>query len=117
VVEELVEGPVRFGDLGTRLSIATNVLAERLRRLERAGLVVATPYQHRPPRLEYALTDEGRELAGAVAPLRDWGARRDGRRTGLRRHASCGSELELRPWCPTCEQVVERPGDDDAIWV
>jgi len=111
VVEGLGAGTVRFGDLGGRLGIATNVLADRLRRLERAGLVVATPYQRRPVRLNYALTDEGRRLAGAIAQLAAWGAERDGRRGVRRRHDVCGSELELRYWCSTCEHAVDTGGD------
>ena len=113
VVEGLGAGTVRFSDLGGRLGIATNVLADRLRRLERAGLVIATPYQRRPVRLDYVLTDEGRRLAGAIAQLAAWGAERDGRRGVRRRHDVCGSELELRHWCLTCDQVVETGDDGD----
>jgi DNA-binding HxlR family transcriptional regulator len=110
VVEALLEGPRRFGELHERLpGIAPNILTDRLRGLERDGLVVARPYSHRPPRSAYELTAEGRALAGAVRLLSEWGARHGGREPA--RHAACGSPLEVRWYCPTCEQTV---GEDAA---
>ena len=51
LVEALLAGPRRFGDLQDELpGIASNVLAERLRRLESEGVVLAQPYCERPPR-------------------------------------------------------------------
>ena len=43
--------------------------------------------------------------------LSGWGAAAEGRR-GEHFHQACGTALELRPWCPTCERVVE---EDEAI--
>ena len=64
VVEALLDGPRRFNDLLDQLpGIAANILSERLKRLEREGLVVARPYSDRPPRAAYQLTAEGGELA------------------------------------------------------
>ena len=49
IVEALLDGPRRFSELGEALpGIAPNILTDRLRRLEREGIVVATPYQQRP---------------------------------------------------------------------
>jgi DNA-binding HxlR family transcriptional regulator len=106
VVEALLERPRRFGELVERLpGIAPNILTDRLRNLERDGLAVARPYSHRPPRSTYELTDEGRELAGAVRLLSEWGARHGGAEPA--RHAACGTPLGVRWYCPTCEQVVD----------
>ena len=107
LVEALLEGPRRFGDLEDELSgIAPNVLSQRLRRLEAEGLVVAQPYTERPRRFVYELTATGRELAGALRLLADWGARhREG--AELPRHGACGSPVEARWWCPTCERPVD----------
>jgi DNA-binding HxlR family transcriptional regulator len=107
LVEALLEGPQRFGDLEDELpGIASNVLSQRLRRLEGEGLVVAQPYTDRPRRFVYELTAGGRELAGALRLLADWGARhREGAEPP--RHAACGSPVEARWWCPTCEGPVE----------
>src|SRR5215218_10846104 len=76
IVEALLDGPRRFNELGEAVAgIAPNILTDRLRRLERERIVVATPYQQRPPRMSYALTADGRDLASALRLLADWGAR------------------------------------------
>jgi DNA-binding HxlR family transcriptional regulator len=109
LVEALLPGPRRFGELGEVMAgIAPNILSDRLRRLERSGILVATPYTRRPLRMEYALTVDGRELAGALHLLADWGVRRGGTGEPLR-HEVCGTPLEARWHCPTCERLV----DDD----
>jgi DNA-binding HxlR family transcriptional regulator len=111
LIEALLDGPRRFGDLQDALAgIAPNVLTQRLRRLEAEGLVVAQPYSERPQRFVYELSAGGHELAGALRLLADWGARhREG--GDLPRHDACGTPVEARWWCPTCEQPV---GEDDA---
>jgi DNA-binding HxlR family transcriptional regulator len=74
VIRDLFAGKTRYGDLlASAEKIPTNILAERLRRLEREGLIVRVPYSTRPPRMEYHLTSEGRQLGGAVDALARWG--------------------------------------------
>ncbi|HKB28960.1 MAG TPA: helix-turn-helix domain-containing protein [Candidatus Limnocylindrales bacterium] len=114
LVDALLLEPRRFNDLVQAVGgIAPNILADRLRRLEREGILVATAYSHRPPRMEYALTADGRELAGALRPLADWGARRAPAGVEAHeplRHDACGTPLEARWYCPTCSRAV---GDND----
>jgi DNA-binding HxlR family transcriptional regulator len=111
VVEALLEGPRRFNDLQEQIAgIAPNILAERLRRLEREGLAVAQPYSERPPRYVYELTVPGRELAGVLTLLSDWGAGQGGH-VEPARHEVCGTPLEVRWYCPTCEQPVDAPDE------
>jgi len=108
IVGALLDGPRRFGELGDQLGVAPNILTRRLRELEADGVVVSTPYSERPVRVSYDLTAGGRELAGALRLLAQWGAGpADRRAAGF--HAACGSPVELRPWCPTCDRVI----DDD----
>jgi DNA-binding HxlR family transcriptional regulator len=110
VVEALLDGPRRFGQLGEALTgIAANILTDRLRRLERAGILRSSPYQERPTRLAYELTADGRALASALRLLADWGARRSDDVEPLR-HAACGTPLEARYFCPTCASLVD-PAD------
>jgi DNA-binding HxlR family transcriptional regulator len=116
IVDALLGGPRRFGELSDHLSIAPNILTRRLRELEADGLIVSAPYSQRPPRFSYELTAVGRELAGAIEALAAWGARRDGRDDG-RVHATCGSPLEVRRWCPTCDRVVDEGDEDGLLWV
>ena len=111
VIEALLDGPRRFGDLQAALpGIAPNVLSQRLRDLEARALVVAQPYTDRPPRFVYELTGPARELAGALRLLAGWGARQAG--GSAPRHEACGSTLETRWWCPTCETAVEEAGEE-----
>jgi DNA-binding HxlR family transcriptional regulator len=110
LVEALLDGPRRFGDLQSTLSgIAPNVLTQRLRRLESEGIVVAQPYSERPQRFVYELTASGHELAGSLRLLADWGARHR-EAAEPPRHEACGTPVEVRWWCPTCE----RPVDDES---
>ena len=114
IVEALLDGPRRFNELGEAVAgIAPNILTDRLRRLERERIVVSTPYQQRPPRMSYSLTVAGQDLASALRVLADWGARGtpDAEPT---RHGPCGTPLETRWFCPTCEIVVDRPDADEA---
>jgi DNA-binding HxlR family transcriptional regulator len=114
VVDALLEGPRRFGQLqGAVPGIATNVLAQRLRRLGAARIVVARPYSQRPPRATYELTAAGRELAGALRLLAQWGTDTGPSLTPT--HAVCATPLEARWWCPTCDQLVDDPGDGPLI--
>jgi DNA-binding HxlR family transcriptional regulator len=111
VVHALLDGPLRFTELAEAVpGLAPNILTRRLRHLEHEGLLVAAPYSRRPLRMSYELTATGRELAGALALLSDWGARQGGG-TAPRHHAACGSALETRWWCPTCDRPVV---DDEA---
>ena len=108
VIAALLDGPRRFADLQQELpGIAPNILTQRLRQLERDTLVVARPYSERPPRFVYELSAAGQELAGVLRLLAGWGARNAG---GEVRHSVCGTPMEARWWCPTCEQPVT---DDD----
>ena len=114
IVACLLEGPKRFGELTEALpDIAPNILTGRLRQLERERLVSATPYSRRPLRLAYALNDAGRELEDALALLSAWGARQSGDLEGPV-HAPCGTPLETRLYCPTCERAAS-DGDADAL--
>jgi DNA-binding HxlR family transcriptional regulator len=117
VVDALLVGPRRFSELqGDIPRLAPNVLTARLRRLEREGLVTAVPYSDRPPRLEYRITEAGRELAGALRLLARWGARESGGVVEGPHHRTCGTTLETRWFCPTCARVTDT-ADDDLRWV
>jgi len=114
IVGALLEDAKRYSDLArTVIGIAPNILAARLRKLQREGLVVARPYSERPRRLTYELTSDGRELAGALALLAAWAARLEGQ-DATDYHRACGTTLQSRPWCPTCERCVE-PGETDDL--
>jgi len=81
IVRELVPGARRFTDLLDGLpGISRNLLTERLRGLERDGVIARRDLPPPAARQVYELTDDGRDLAGAMVPLIGWGARRLGER-------------------------------------
>jgi DNA-binding HxlR family transcriptional regulator len=61
---ELLDSPER---------IPTNILADRLRRLEDAGLIASSPYQERPVRYAYRLTEKGEALEKVLEAVVGWG--------------------------------------------
>ena len=114
LVDALLSGPRRFNELSEAVpGIAPNILSDRLRRLDRERIVVATPYQRRPPRMSYALTADGRDLASALRLLADWGGRGATDAEPMR-HGSCGTPLETRWYCPTCEIAVQGPAAEES---
>ena len=124
LVAALLDGPRRFGELEADLrGVAPNVLAKRLRTLEADGLVVATPYSTRPLRVAYGLTATGSSLADALRLLAQWGADHpDHADAATRRqpdtlhHAACGTSVEVRWFCPTCDVLVEPDDASDLRW-
>ncbi len=103
VIDALLDGPRRFGDLQEEVAgIAPNTLSSRLKSLEGEGLVVARAYSDRPVRHEYTLTASGKELAGAISLLTAWGSSHSAETEGPR-HSLCGTPLEVRWFCPTCD--------------
>jgi DNA-binding HxlR family transcriptional regulator len=66
----------RFGELlESAERIPTNILADRLKRLQKSGIVEKRAYQERPTRYEYVLTDKGLELFEVLRALVVWGAK------------------------------------------
>jgi DNA-binding HxlR family transcriptional regulator len=116
LVAALLEAPRRFGDLQEAVGgIAPNILTQRLRELERNGLVITRPYSERPPRFVYELTTAGQELAGVLRLLTGWGAR-NSEEGSTPRHTVCGTPVEARWWCPTCERPVS-DGDSEELHI
>jgi DNA-binding HxlR family transcriptional regulator len=72
----LLGGKRRFGELlAGPEKIPTNLLTDRLRRLEENGLVVKVPYESRPQRFEYHPTPKGADLVPVLAALAEWSGR------------------------------------------
>jgi DNA-binding HxlR family transcriptional regulator len=78
----LREAPLRFSQLRRLMpEITEKMLSLQLKHLEKDGLVSRKVFAEVPPRVEYALTKEGRSLAPALEALAAWG-RRKGKREG-----------------------------------
>jgi DNA-binding HxlR family transcriptional regulator len=74
VVRDMLHGKRTYGELALSPErIPTNILADRLERLESAGIVTRTPYQQRPVRYSYTLTPKGRALGEVLLAFVRWG--------------------------------------------
>lgn len=118
VLRDIFRGVYRFSELQENLGIAKNLLSNRLAKLVKAGVLEKAPYQDRPVRYEYRLTDKGRDLSPALMALMGWGDRwmADGQPPTVLVHDKCGTPLEQRVECPDCEEDItprhirSRPG-------
>ena len=76
VIRDLLHGKHTYGEILTSPEgIPTNILADRLRRLEEAGVIESRPYQDRPVRYAYELSAKGRDLGEVLLALVRWGKR------------------------------------------
>lgn len=73
VRDMLYMGKTRYGQFAKSLEgIPTNILADRLKKMQRFGLITAKLYQKQPPRYEYHLTPMGEGLRPVLAELMRW---------------------------------------------
>src|SRR5215831_1231281 len=74
IIRDLFSGKSRFNDFShSPERIATNILTDRLKRLEEHGLVTARPSPAHAGRPDYALTPKGRSLLPVLKAVADWG--------------------------------------------
>ncbi|GAA0714844.1 helix-turn-helix domain-containing protein [Dokdonella soli] len=74
VIRDLLRGKKTYGELQESYErIPTNILADRLRRLEEAGIIEKSAYQERPVRFAYALTAKGTDMGDILLALVRWG--------------------------------------------
>ena len=74
VMREAFLGRRRFDEFQQALNLSRGVLAQRLARLVEEGLLEKRPYQDRPTRHEYLLTDKGRDFYAVLAAMWRWGS-------------------------------------------
>jgi DNA-binding HxlR family transcriptional regulator len=111
VIREAFLGRRRFDQLAERLGIARNVLTDRLKRLVEEGVLEKVPYQERPQRFEYRLTEKGVDLWPVMVALLQYGDRYyapDGPPMRLT-HRDCGGELDDRRICTRCGEKLRAP--------
>jgi DNA-binding HxlR family transcriptional regulator len=99
----------RFADIQAALSVPTNTLADRLRLLVQAGVFSRTPYQDKPPRYAYRLTEKGRALYMPAFTLHQWANRwlLRGRVAPIHLvHRSCGKAAEGTVVCDHCREEL-----------
>ncbi|MBL8674718.1 MAG: helix-turn-helix transcriptional regulator [Rhodospirillales bacterium] len=99
----------RFEDFQASLGITRHVLADRLRKLVKAGVLRKELYSARPRRHEYRLTDKGLDLHPVIMAIVHWGdvhlAGARGRPL-LHTHAACGHDFDPVTTCSACAAPV-----------
>jgi DNA-binding HxlR family transcriptional regulator len=108
VVREGFFGNRRYDKILTELSIAPNILTDRLSRLVANGVLHRRQYQSSPDRYEYLLTDMGRDLYGPFIAMLGWGDRwlSKGKPPLLLKHLSCGHDFHAEVVCDRCKQPI-----------
>jgi DNA-binding HxlR family transcriptional regulator len=106
VVREGFFGNRRYDHIQSELSIAPNILTDRLSRLVAQGIFHRRLYQRAPERYEYLLTDMGRDLYGPFVTMLAWGDRwlSKGKPPLLLRHNKCGHDFHASVICDKCHQ-------------
>lgn len=100
----------RYDDIAAAMGIATNILADRLRRLLAAGVLEQRLYQDRPPRYEYYLTAKGWDLYPATIAIHDWATTwiPSPAGPGLKlRHKPCGHGWRGKMICDKCGGAID----------
>jgi DNA-binding HxlR family transcriptional regulator len=113
IVREAFFGLRRFEQWQTRLGVARNVLASRLKSLTAHGILARETYSTKPLRQEYVLTAKGMDLYPVLAAMLDFGDRHiygEGREPHVYTHQACGGRVRMQPICSCCGKPVT-PGD------
>lgn len=95
----------RFEDFQRNLGVARNVLTDRLHRLVEEGILERVPYQERPARFEYRLTEKGLALWPIMITMLQWGDRFYPQAEGppvVVHHRDCGGEIDGHLRCAKC---------------
>jgi DNA-binding HxlR family transcriptional regulator len=107
-VREMSYGVHRFEQITGYTGASRDILADRLRKLESAGVVERRQYSEHPPRFEYHLTQAGEELRPILLSLYQWGDKwAQDEPTAAFAH-ECGHRLEVDQICHHCGEPVTR---------
>ncbi|HEX4830134.1 MAG TPA: helix-turn-helix domain-containing protein [Trebonia sp.] len=107
-VREIGYGVHQFSRIAAYTGASHDKLADRLRKLEGAGIVERRQYSERPPRWEYHLTQAGRELFPVMLALREWGDKWAVASPFIALRHDCGHVLAIDRTCRHCGGPVSR---------
>ena len=106
VVRELAFGVHRFDAIARNTGAPRDILTNRLRRLEAAGVLEKRQYQERPARFGYHLTEAGGELRPILLSLAQWGDRWASPPQVTHWVHTCGEEAEVVHTCRACGEAI-----------
>lgn len=105
ILSDAFLGVKRYEDFQKRLKMSRTTLATRLKLLEEHGVLRRQKYQSNPVRFEYRLTPKGRDLFPVITTILNWGDKYYADDAGppvLRRHETCGHDIQPKLVCPEC---------------
>lgn len=74
IIRDLMSGSKRFGDLESSLAgVSSRTLVKKLKFLEDHSIICRKQFREMPPRVEYGLTKNGKELNGIIEAMRKYG--------------------------------------------
>ncbi|SEG53853.1 transcriptional regulator, HxlR family [Actinacidiphila yanglinensis] len=107
-LREMAYGVHRFARIAGYTGASRDILADRLRKLEEAGVVERRRYSEHPPRYEYHLTRAGRELFPLMFSLLRWGDRWAVDTPAVDLRHDCGQVADADLVCAHCGDPVTR---------
>lgn len=129
VLRDCFLGIRRFDAFENRLGITRHILADRLKKLVEQEVLFKVPYQQKPLREEYRLTEKGLELHPVMLALVHWGDKHMADERGapvIHIHKKCGQPMQPMTTCSCCGeplhardiQVLPGPGytEHDAMF-
>jgi DNA-binding HxlR family transcriptional regulator len=111
-VREMSSGVHTFARIAAFTGASRDMLADRLRKLESAGIAERRLYSEHPPRYEYHLTKAGRELFPVMQALREWGDKWAVETPSVTYMHDCGHPLAVERTCRHCG----KPVTDDSLY-
>ncbi|WP_010531515.1 winged helix-turn-helix transcriptional regulator [Lentibacillus jeotgali] len=72
ILFELLKGAKRFSEMETDLPISGRLLSDRLKMLEKEGIVERNIYSEFPVRIEYCLSEKGKALEPVIQEIQNW---------------------------------------------
>lgn len=104
ILREAFLGNRRFDDLKRQTGASPHALSQRLKRLERIGVLRLESYSEHPPRHEYRLTTKGRDLWPVIVTMKAWGDKwlGEGSPSIEIRHKGCGLVVIPEMTCSAC---------------
>jgi DNA-binding HxlR family transcriptional regulator len=109
ILRDCFGGIRRFDDFLQKLNVSRTILTDRLNKLVEHGVLEKVPYQTRPTRFDYRLTQKGHDLYPVIATIVHWGDSyyaEPGREPILLVHKGCGKVTQARVVCSECGETL-----------
>lgn len=109
ILRQLSNGNDTYNSMLENLEgIPSNLLSNRLKKLEEDELIIPVLYQTHPPRYKYVLTESGKDLDDVFNSIILWGERHLKKCYKELIHTSCNHNITLQYYCPHCKETIDK---------